>query len=128
MTRSMEAAALKRHRGASLLGILLSLLVLGFLLMVGLKIVPVYIDHNVLKGVAESLVESGRAADMSQSQIRQEMGNSLRINNIHDFDLSAITSSRTNNVTRIFVSYEKRVHLFYNIDAVLTFDETIEQQ
>src|SRR5690606_17041806 len=106
--------------------IILTLAILGGLLSVGLKLVPVYIDHNVIRGVVESLQESGRASDMTQTEIRTELSNTLRVNNIRDFDLDAVTVNKSNNRTVINLAYEKRVSLFFNIDAVVSFDESYE--
>ena len=115
-----------RQRGVSIFGIIVILALLGGFLSVGLKLMPIYLDHNVISGVAESLQESGRAAQMTQTEIRTEISNSLRVNNIRDFELSSVTANTANNRTVINIAYEKRVPLFFNIDAVVSFDDSFE--
>ena len=114
------------QRGVSKLGLIVTLALVAAFLTVGLKIVPIYMEHSTISGSIESLLESGRANGMTQTQIRREISNSLRVNNIRDFDLNTITSSRANNRTEIRLAYEKRIHLFSNIDAVLSFDDRFE--
>lgn len=115
-----------RQRGFSKFGLLMTLVVLVTTLTFGLKVLPIYIDHNFVRGLAESLVESGRAATLTQAEIRGEVSNSLRVNNIRDFDLNSITSTRTNGAAVITIVYERRVPLFSNLDVVVSFDDRIE--
>lgn len=115
-----------RQRGFSKFGLLMTLVVLVTGLTFGLKVLPIYIDHNFVRGQAESLVESGRAATMTQAEIRAEVGNSLRVNNIREFDLNSITSTRNNGAAVISIVYERRVPLFSNLDVVVSFDDRIE--
>jgi hypothetical protein len=123
---NLSATIAHYQRGVSLFGMIATLLLIGIFLTVGLKLAPVYLDHRVLIGAARNLMESGRAHDLNQTQIRQEIGNTLRINNIRDFDTNAIAATRANNRTAIQITYEKRVHLFSNVDAVLSFDDRLE--
>lgn len=115
-----------RQNGFSKFGLLMTLVVLVTTLTFGLKVLPIYIDHNFVRGLAESLVESGRAATLTQAEIRGEVSNSLRVNNIRDFDLNSITSTRANGAAVITIVYERRVPLFSNLDVVVSFDDRIE--
>ena len=115
-----------RQRGFSKFGLLMTLVVLVTGLTFGLKVLPIYIDHNFIRGVAESLVESGRAATLTQVEIRGEVSSSLRVNNVRDFDLNSITATRNNGAAVISIVYERRVPLFSNLDVVVSFDDRIE--
>jgi hypothetical protein len=83
-------------------------------------------DHNLISGIAETLLNGGRADSMTQAEIRSEFANNLRVNNIRDFDASAVTSNRTDNKSEINLKYEKRIPLFYNIDAVISLNDKFE--
>ena len=83
-------------------------------------------DHNLISSVAESMLENGRTDSLTQAEVRREFANSLRVNNIRDFDTSVVTASRTNNKSEISLNYEKRVPLFYNIDAIISFSDKFE--
>jgi len=92
----------------------------------GLKVLPVYIDHNFVRGVAETLIESGRASSMTQAEVRDEIASSMRINNVRDFDIDDITTSRANGASTINMTYERRIPLVANIDIILSFDDQIQ--
>ena len=114
------------QKGASVFGVVVVLLIIAAFVSVGLKVIPAYVDHNLVAGVAETLADSGRAADMTQTEIRQEISNTLRVNNIRDFDINSVTSTRVENPTEISIVYERRIPLFTNIDIVISFDEKFE--
>lgn len=114
------------QRGFSKLGLLMLLVLLVSGLTFGLKILPVYLDHNFVKGVAEELIADGRAATLTQNEIRQEVANGLRVNNVRDFNLNSISLVRENAQPVLVIEYERRVPLVANIDVVISFDDRIE--
>jgi len=114
------------QRGFSKFGLLMMLVLLVSGLTFGLKILPVYLDHNFVKGVAEELISDGRAATLTQGEIREEIANGLRVNNVRDFNLNSVTLERENAEPVLVIEYERRVPLVANIDVVISFDDRIE--
>ena len=114
------------QRGFSKFGLLMMLVVLVSGLTFGLKILPVYLDHNFVKGVAEELIADGRAASLTQGEIREEIANGLRVNNVRDFNPHGITLERENAEPVLVIEYERRVPLVANIDVIISFDDRIE--
>jgi hypothetical protein len=124
MTR-FHSSLPRSQRGFSKFGLLL-LVVLVSGLTFGLKILPVYLDHNFVKAVAEDLVASGRAATLTQAQMREEIANGLRVNNVRDFNLNSITLQRENASPVLVIDYERRVPLVGNVDVIISFDDRID--
>lgn len=120
------SASIRTQKGFSKIGLITTLFVLIIGLTLGLKVIPIYIDHNFVRGIAETLVDSGRATTLTQTEVRQEIAASLRVNNIRDFDLNSITATRGNGTAAITIKYERRVPLFSNLDVVASFDDRIE--
>jgi hypothetical protein len=114
------------QRGFSKFGLLMMLVLLVSGLTFGLKILPVYLDHNFVKGVAEDLIADGRAATLTQGEIREEIANGLRVNNVRDFNLNSVTLERENAEPVLVIEYERRVPLVANIDVIISFDDRIE--
>jgi hypothetical protein len=114
------------QRGFSKFGLLMMLVLLVSGLTFGLKILPVYLDHNFVKGVAKDLIADGRAAALTQGEIREEIANGLRINNVRDFNLNSVTLERENAEPVLVIEYERRVPLVANIDVIISFDDRIE--
>jgi hypothetical protein len=124
--RELRVAGLQYQYGFSKFGLLSTLIVLIGMLTFLLKVLPVYIDHNFVRGVAETLMESGRGATLTQAEVREEVADRLRINNVREFDLNSITMARESGAAVINIRYEKRIPLISNIDLLISFDERIQ--
>lgn len=107
-------------------GLLMMFILIVACITFGLKVVPLYVDHNLIVGVCEELIENGEAAKMSTTEIRQRVSNTLRINNITDFDLSSIKVRKESDQAIITIAYERRIELVANLDVVAKFDTVLQ--
>ena len=116
---------LSRQRGISSAGVLLIAVLLGLFFTVGLKVGLLYVDHNLITGLCQDLIDNGEANGMTVTEVRDRISSTLRINNVTDFDLNSIRMRKENGEAIITVAYEKRVSLIANLDIVATFDESL---
>lgn len=116
---------LPRQRGISLAVALMIALLLGLFFTFGLKVGPLYVDHNLITGLCQGLIDNGEANTLTVTEVRDRILSTLRINNISDFDLNSILMRKDNGEAIITVAYEKRVPLVANLDIVATFDESL---
>ena len=116
---------LSRQRGISSAGVLLIAVLLGFFFTVGFKVVTLYVDHNLITGLCQGLIDNGEANSMTVTEVRDRISSTLRINDVTDFDLNSIRLRKENGEAIITVAYEKRVPLIANLDIVATFDESL---
>ena len=116
---------LPRQRGISLAVALMIALLLGLFFTFGLKVGPLYVDHNLITGLCQGLIDNGEANTLTVTEVRDRISSTLRINNISDFDLNSIPLRKDNGEAIITVAYEKRVPLVANLDIVATFDESL---
>ena len=124
--KQIRSKDLREQAGVSKIGMLLMFVMVVGVLSFGLKVAPLYVDHNLVTGVCEELIESGEAANMTITDIRQRVSNTLRINNVTDFDLSNITMRKENDQAIISIAYERRVELALNLDVVAKFDSVLQ--
>ena len=116
---------LSRQRGISLAGVLLIAVLLGLFFTVGLKVGPLYVDHNLITVLCQDLIDNGEANSMTVTEVRDRISSTLRNNNVTDFDLNSIRLGKENGEAIITVAYEKRVPLIANLDILATFDESL---
>ena len=114
-----------RQRGISSAGVLLIAALLGLFFTVGLKVGPLYVDHNLITGLCQDLIDNGEANSMTVTEVRDRLSSTLRINNVPDLDRNSIRLRKENGEAIITVAYEKRVPLIANLDIVATFDESL---
>ena len=117
---------LRRQLGVSKLGLLVLFILIAGFLTAGLKVAPFYVDHNLITGICEELIENGQADTMSITEIRERVSNSLRINSVRGFDLSDIKKRTENGNPIITIAYERRVELIGNLDVVAKFDTVLQ--
>jgi len=118
--------SLKEQVGVSKFGLLMVFILMVSFITFGLKVVPLYVDHNLISGVCEELIENGEAANMTTTEIRQRISNNLRINNVTDFDLPSITMRKESGQAIITIAYERGVELAANLDVVAKFDTVLQ--
>ena len=113
-----------RHAGMSLLSLLSVVVVVGVVVILALRLGPHYIDFRTLDSVMEGLPKT-QIHEMSKAQIREMLLKRYKINNIRDLKIRDVVSiERKQDETIITVAYEIREPLVYNIDAVLSFNES----
>ncbi len=126
MPRKPLAPISVTQRGLTLGSLLLLLILVAPAAGFAIKVVPVYVDHNLMVSVTRSLIES-RGSTLTQGQLRQEVADSLRINNVRQIDpRRAITLTHISGHPQARIRYERRVPLIYNIDVIVNFDELID--
>jgi len=118
--------SLKEQVGVSKFGLLMVFILMVSFMTFGLKVVPLYVDHNLISGICEELIENGEAANMTTTEIRQRVSNTLRIDNVTDFDLSSITMLKESDQAIITIAYERGVELAVNLDVVAKFDTDLQ--
>ena len=120
---SLRAAVPKRQAGLSFLGALLVIAVIASAVTLILRLGPHYIDFYTLKSVIEGL-PADRVHEMTRPDIREALEKRFKVNNLRDFKVSdVITVERLRDNTVLQLAYERREHLFLNVDVVLVFSE-----
>jgi hypothetical protein len=124
--KQIQLKGLREQAGVSKFGLFMMFILIMSFITFGLKVVPLYVDHNLISGVCEELIENGEAANMTATEIRQRVSSTLRINYVTDFDPSSTTMRIENEQAIIIIAYERRVELAANFDVVAKFDTVLQ--
>ena len=111
---------IKQQRGMTLTGIIFTVFLVGFALTIAFKMVPHYLDNNVIQGAIDQVGATG-VNEQTELGIRRKLSDFFIINNIRDIDTKDVKLVRTSRGTKIMLDYEKRVELFGNVDVVMKF-------
>jgi hypothetical protein len=113
-----------RSGGMTVIGVVLLLVAIVSIVTLTLRLGPHYIDWRTMQSVFDGLKRQP-VHEMSKNQIREAIAKGFRINSLRDFDQrSLVTIEAEKDHTDLLVSYERREHIFMNIDVVLTFSAT----
>ncbi len=120
----------KNQRGASFVFWVLIAALFGFLLMVGVKLFPVYYRGFSVKTFVEEIAVELNGKNPSKKQVWQKIEKRLNVNGIRNIKRQDMVFERDKRKTHIGLDYEERIPLAGNIDAVVMFDyrQTIEQK
>lgn len=116
----------RKQQGLTFISWLVILIVLGFMVMVALKITPVYLEHFTIKESLNSLKSEPFIGRKQISEIRKMLVRRLEINNVRHLKKENVSIKRSGGVTTIVIKYEQRRDLIGNLSLVMSFNDSIE--
>ncbi|MEJ2622354.1 MAG: DUF4845 domain-containing protein [Candidatus Thiodiazotropha sp.] len=122
----VDMRSIKKQRGLTFISWLVILIVAGFLVMVGIKVMPVYLDHFAVKAALKGIKNEPFAERKSKIELRNMLLRRLDINSVRHVTKDNIKVKSSLGSRTINVKYEVRRHIAYNAALVMSFDETIE--
>ena len=116
------------QRGRSLLEMFFLLILAGIIVLLALRLIPVFMDYRTLIGVAESVQEDRDYQDAPEEEVREGLRANIRINNLRGYDDEEVfeISRGDGNELIIDLDYEERVPFLFNIDLVASFERRVE--
>lgn len=117
---------MKRQRGLTMISWLVILTVIGFFIMVGLRVGPVYMEHYSVKNIVQSLEQEPFISRKPVGEIRKMLLRRFDINSIRNVTRDHLKIRRSGGVTTIEIGYEQRRPIAGNMDVIMTFNESIE--
>jgi len=118
---------LRRHqRGMGLSSLLFIFVLVAFVAVVLLRTGPAYMSYLTLRSAMNSVAQSPEPISGGKAAIMDLINRRLEINDVRGIDPKSFKIQKTSDTTYdVQVAYERREHLFGNIDVVLTFDHTV---
>ena len=110
------------QRGMTLLGWIGTVLLVGSILTLGLRLLPHYIDYQTVMSIVEALPKSS-VHGMAKSEIRESLTKRFKINNIRNLKPKQIIQvNRVKGSTLVTIDYEVREHIVANVFVILHFN------
>lgn len=98
----------------------------GIFLTAALKLAPAYMDNGVVVNTMEGIAANNDLGEMTITEIRADMLRSLGVNNV-TLSGDAITVVDEGGQEYVDIVYETKVPLFYNISALVSFNNRFEK-
>lgn len=108
------------QKGLSTLGMLMVLLIGGFVLTCAFRIGPLYLDNYFVRAALKSL-DGERIETMDSGSIRRNLDRYFMVNNVRDVSARDAAVSRERDRVVVALDYERRVNLIGNLDVVVVF-------
>ena len=114
----------QRQRGLGLWGWLFVLSVIGFVSLVVLKLVPIYLSEMSIARVVKSTAQDQGNAGLPLPQLRAAMRTRWDVEGIKTLDMNEVKLVKYGQGRALKYDYEARTELFYNISLVVHFENT----
>ena len=115
--------AKQRQRGASFVFWVFFLALIGFLMMLGIKLFPVYYKGFATKDIVESIALEMKNKKPNKKQLWQSIDKRLNINSINGVKKEHFVYNRSKEGIEFGLDYEVRIPVIANLDAVAKFDQ-----
>lgn len=125
MSKGTCSTAGHAQRGITMIGGLLALIAAGFIALMALRIVPIYVDYFTIRQALESLKKEPRIGQMSPEDIYRQIGKRFEISYISVLKPEQIKVRKQGNNQVLLLVYEDRRPLISNLEIVAKFNDTI---
>lgn len=116
----------KHQQGLTLISIIFILGLIGFFVMLTLKIVPIYLDHNKVASALTALKATPDIQTKTEAEIRESLSKRFNINYVYDVKKEDIAIIKRGNYVKVDIEYETVVKLFGNLSVLAEFHDAFE--
>jgi hypothetical protein len=115
----------QRERGATFLGIVVILLILGTALYAGIRLVPVYLEYMKVARALEQVRDEHSAIDTNPQLIRNALERRWDVEDIHRIGWKEVDITKTNEGYDVTAAYEAEEPFIANVYLLVKFDRTV---
>ncbi len=112
--------AMTSQRGLSLVGFIFVLILILFAVYIGIKLVPIYLNHFSVVSEIKAVADEPGSANLPPNTIRRNLMTRLQISYVDNVRPENITVER-GTPPQLVVEYQVEEHLIGNIDVVVKF-------
>jgi Tfp pilus assembly major pilin PilA len=113
-----------RQKGMTMLSWLVVLGILVFFVVIGIKMVPTYLENYAIKQVLTNMENDRKVRTMSAGEMKKAFMKRLKINSVYEFDRNSIKIKKEKFGTKFSVDYEIRKPVAGNVSIVMEFSES----
>ncbi|MEJ2114572.1 MAG: DUF4845 domain-containing protein [Gammaproteobacteria bacterium] len=112
-----------KQRGATFVFWVFFLALIGFLLMLGIKLFPVYYKGFTTEKIVEDIAIEMQGKTPNKKQLWQSIDKRININSVYGVKKEHFVYKRNKDSIEFGLDYEVRVPVIANLDAIANFDQ-----
>ena len=112
-----------KQRGATFVFWVFFLALIGFLLMIGIKLFPVYYKGFTTQKIVEDIALEMEGKKPTKKQLWQSIDKRININSVYGVDKNHFVFKRNKDAIDFGLDYEVRIPIIANLDAIAKFDQ-----
>lgn len=115
--------SITHQRGASIIIWMLLIGLLGFAVVIGFRLFPIYLESYSVEKILEDVALDSRNKKRNRNQIWSSINKRFDINNIRSISKEHFSFKREKGKTTIGITYEVRTKLVGNLDGIVAFEK-----
>jgi hypothetical protein len=116
----------RRQRGATALGMLIIVAIIGFALYAGIRLTPLYLEYMALVRAMEQTAKENAGNPTSPQELRTALDRRWTIEDIKSIQPKEIEMKRTSGGYTMRASYDAEVPFVGNVFLIAKFDKTVD--
>src|SRR5262245_3748702 len=112
---------MKRQRGMGFAGVLVILVGIVFLAIIGMKMVPAYLEFFAIKKAVAAISSGGQLRNATVADVRKAFELRQAIDDFTAVGPKDLEITKDGSEVVVAFAYEKRIPLFYNISLLIDF-------
>jgi Tfp pilus assembly major pilin PilA len=116
----------KRQQGLTLISSIFMLGALAVLILLALKIVPIYLDHSKVANALSALEKTSGVESLSEHEIRANLAKRFDLNYVYDVAQNDIKISKNGTYLKVAIQYEVAKKVLGNLSVLAEFNDVIE--
>jgi hypothetical protein len=113
--------SVRQQQGLTAISTLALILVIGFLVLIVLKLAPVYLEYFNVAASVNSLKNEPDLGQKSKEDVYELLRRRFEINDVTRVKKDNVKITRSGSATTIAINYEARVPLLGNVDFLVSF-------
>ena len=114
----------QKQSGMTMLSWLVVLGVAVFFILIGIKMVPTYLENYAIKQVLATMENDRSVRKMTPNEMKKSFMKRIKINSVYEFNRDWIKIKKEKFGTRFSVDYEIRKPVAGNVSIVMAFSES----
>lgn len=116
----------RSQRGITLIGFLMVLILAGFFVFLGMRLVPTYVEYYSVARDMDGLAAEPGITTMGPEKIRDLLFRRFYVSYVDSVKPQHVKLTQAGDGYDLRITYEVRKELIYNLDYVAKFDRTVE--
>lgn len=117
-----KTAGLHKQRGVSFFGLLIIFAVCGMLLLLGLKVVPAYLDYFTVKKIISSMATTDEVRSGTVAEIRRSFDKRATIDYQNAVKAEDLEVTKEGNETVVTAAWQHKIPLFPTWTLTIDFN------
>ena len=115
----------QRQRGATFLGIVVILVILGSAIYAGIRLVPVYLEYTKVSRALEQVRDENGSVETSVAQIRDSLERRWDVEDIKRIGWKEIEISKGTEGFEVTAAYDAEEPFVGNVYLLVKFDKSV---